>query len=163
MEENKKYEGFSLAMALVDALPVIFFGCSSVVIGLLFKSTLFIIGAVLVFLAGFLKVTWKLILATAKKDIQILNKQMRAVMPAGFLVIILSVVLGLKRISLPAIWTSLIGAPQCIFFILCLLCMTTMGILAKKLDSRLARSNWIEQSVNTLGQLSFLIGLLIIL
>jgi len=162
MEENKKYEGFSLAMALVDALPVIFFGVSSVIIGLMFKSTLFIIGAVLVFLAGFLKVMWKLVLATAKKDIPILNKQLRVLMPIGFLTVILSVVLGLKKISLAAIWSAVSGAPQCIFFLLCILCMVTMGVLASKLDSSVAKNNWIEQSVNTLGQLSFLIGLLIV-
>ena len=40
-------ENFTLSLALVDALPVLFFGGSMILIGLLFGSPLFMIGAAL--------------------------------------------------------------------------------------------------------------------
>ena len=54
--EQKKYEGFTLGLALVDAVPVLLFGGSSILLGIIFKSALFVIGACLIFLGGFLKV-----------------------------------------------------------------------------------------------------------
>ena len=45
-------ENFTLSLAIVDALPVLFFGGSMILIGLLFGSPLFLIGAALCFWAG---------------------------------------------------------------------------------------------------------------
>ena len=45
-------ENFTLSLALVDALPVLFFGGSMILIGLLFGNPLFLIGATLCFWAG---------------------------------------------------------------------------------------------------------------
>lgn len=163
MAENKKYEGFTLSLALVDAIPVLFFGGSSILIGMLFKSPLFIVGACLCFLAGFLKVMWKVVLATSGKDIPFLNKQLRVIMPLGFLIIILSVIIGAKRISFPAIWAGVTSLPSLIFFILGVCGMITMGVLAKKLDSTKVKSNWIEQCVNGVAQICIFLGLLFLL
>ena len=162
MEKNNKYEGFTLTLALVDALPVLLFGGSSILLGIIFKSALFIIGACLVFLGGFLKVMWKVILAVRKKDVVFLNKQMRYTMLAGLLLIIISVIVNVKRISLAAIGAALVGLPQCIFFLLWIAGMVTMGVLAKKLDSSVAKNNWIEQCVNGAAQLCLFIALLIV-
>ena len=57
-------ENFTLSLALVDALPVLFFGGSMILIGLLFGSPLFLIGAALCFWAGAAKVLWKIIVLT---------------------------------------------------------------------------------------------------
>ena len=162
MEKSNKYEGFTLTLALVDALPVLLFGGSSILLGIIFKSALFIAGACLVFLGGFLKVMWKVILALKKKDVVFLNKQMRYTMLAGLLLIIVSVIANIKRISLAAIGAALIGLPQCIFFLLWVAGMVTMGVLAKKLDSSVAKNNWIEQSVNGAAQMCLFIALLIV-
>ena len=159
--EKEKYEGFTLSLALVDALPVIFFGLSCIMIGLLFGSKLFIIGAVLCFLAGFMKVMWKVILAVKKKDVVFLNKQFRYTMIAGFVLIIISVIINIKRISIAAIWASVSTAPQCIFFLLWLAGMIGMIVLGKKLDSSVAKNNWIEQCVNGFAQISLFIALLL--
>ncbi len=159
---DNKYEGFTLTLALVDALPVLFFGGSSILIGLIFKSPLFIIGACLTFLAGFFKVLWKVILGVSGKDVPILNKQMRIVMPVGFLLMLISLIVDRKKISFPGMWAAITGFPQIIFFILWVLGMVGMGVLAKKLDSSVAKNNWIEQCVNGTGQLCLFIGLLII-
>ena len=161
MEENTKYEGFTLTLALVDALPVLLFGGSSILLGILFKSPLFIAGACLVFLGGFLKVMWKIILAVKKKDIKFFNKQMKYTMLAGLLLIIVSVLCNLKRISLPAIGAALVSMPACIFFALWVCGMVTMGFLGKKLDSKVAKNNWIEQCVNGFAQLCLFVALLI--
>lgn len=162
MEKSNKYEGFTLTLALVDALPVLLFGGSSILLGIIFKSALFIVGACLVFLGGFLKVMWKVILALRKKDIVFLNKQMRYTMMTGFLLIVISVIANIKRISLAAIGAALVGLPQCIFFLLWVAGMVTMGVLAKKLDSTVAKNNWIEQCVNGAAQLCLFVALLIV-
>ena len=56
-------EGFTVALALVDAIPVLSFGISMVIIAGRFDSPLFMIGVALSVLAGCCKVCWKLILA----------------------------------------------------------------------------------------------------
>ena len=45
-------EGFTLALALVDAVPVLSFGISMVIIASRFDSSLFMIGAILAVLGG---------------------------------------------------------------------------------------------------------------
>ena len=163
MEKKNKYEGFTLSLALVDALPVLLFGGSSILIGLIFKSPLFIVGACLVFLGGFLKVLWKIVLATKKKDVPFLNKQMKYTMLTGFALIIVSLIANAKRISFSAMGAALTSLPSCIFFLLFVAGMVTMGVLAKKLDSSVAKNNWIEQCVNATAQLCLFLGLLFLL
>lgn len=64
---KKKYENFSLGLALFDALPVIFFSVSMIITAINFKNTVFILGAVMCTLAGLLKVIWKIIIAASKR------------------------------------------------------------------------------------------------
>lgn len=157
------YEGFTLSLALVDALPVLFFGASCILIGMLFGSALFTIGACLCFAGGFLKVMWKIILATSKKDIVPLNKQFRCTMPAGFVLIAASLIIDRRKISFPGMLAAVCGMPQAIFFALWSAGMVAMTVLAKKLDSSVAKNNWIEQGVNGIAQLCLLIALLMII
>ena len=67
-------EGFTVGLALVDAIPVLSFGISMVIIASRFDSPLFMLGAALSVLAGCCKVAWKLVLGIAKKDVTWLNK-----------------------------------------------------------------------------------------
>ena len=67
-------EGFTLGLALVDAIPVLSFGVSMVIIAGRFRSPLFLVGAALSVLAGCCKVAWKLVLGITKKDLRWLNK-----------------------------------------------------------------------------------------
>ena len=165
MNETRKpaYEGFTLSLALVDAIPVLLFGGSSILLGILFGSPLFIVGAVLVFLGGFFKVLWKVLLATAGKDVSIFNKQMKYTMMTGFLLIIISVIANAGRLSFAAIWKGVTSMPSLIFFLLGLAGMTMMGVFAKKLDPKVARNNWIEQCTNGFAQLCIFLGLLFLL
>ena len=46
MTKDTVPEGFSVPMALVDLVPVVFFGLSAVRLGSLFHSALFVAGAI---------------------------------------------------------------------------------------------------------------------
>lgn len=54
-------EGFSVALAVFDLIPVVFFGLSAIRAGSLFHSTLFVIGALICLVSGIVKVLWKLL------------------------------------------------------------------------------------------------------
>ena len=62
-------EGFTIGLALVDAIPVLSFGISMLIIAGRFNSPLFTLGAVLSVLGGCCKVAWKLVLGITKKTI----------------------------------------------------------------------------------------------
>ena len=156
-------EDFTLSLAVVDAFPVLFFAGSMILIGLLFSSPLFMIGAALCFWAGAAKVIWKVIVVTRKKNVWWLFLQMRIVMPIGFALMLLAVILNLKAIDLSAVIAAVISAPSVFFFAAGLIGMILMGIFASKLDSSDLRSNWIEQITNALAQAAFFFGILLLL
>ncbi len=156
-------DNFTLPLAIVDALPVLFFGGSMILIGLLFKSILFLVGALLCFWAGAAKVVWKIIVVARKKNVWWLFMQMRIVMPIGFALMLLSVILNLKAIHLPAVLAAVTSLPSVIFFAIGVIGMILMGVFASKLDSSDVRSNWIEQLTNAVAQASVLVGILLLL
>lgn len=158
--KNAIPEGFTLSMVLVDALPVIFFSIAYIIMALNFPSPLFIIGAIACAAAGLCKVLWKLIVVVSKKNIPILAKQMRILMPAGFLLMIVGLIVDRRLVSFPAIWAGITGMPAVIFFVLGVLGMGAMGVLASKLDSSSAKANWIEQLTNTFAQGCILLGVI---
>ena len=82
-------EGFTVGLALVDAIPVLSFGISMVIIASRFDSPLFLIGAALSVLAGCCKVAWKMVLGIAKKDLRWLNKPFVPMQATGFLLMML--------------------------------------------------------------------------
>lgn len=155
-------EDFTLSLALIDALPVLFFGGSIILIGLMFKNALFLIGALLCFWTGAAKVLWKIIVVTKKKNIWWLFMQMRIVMPLGFLLMLLAVILSRSTINLSAVLAAAVSMPSVLFFAIGIIGMTLMGIFAAKLDSSSLRSNWIEQLTNTAAQASVFTGILIL-
>ena len=155
-------EDFTLSLALVDALPVLFFGGSMILTALLFKSRLFLAGALLCFWAGAAKVLWKIIVVKKKKNIWWLFLQMRIVMPIGFALMLLSVILNRKAIRFAAVLTAVTSFPSVIFFALGILGMVLMGVFASRLDSSDLRSNWIEQLTNTAAQAAIFAGILLL-
>lgn len=154
-------EGFSVTLALVDALPVIFFGLASIVLGLSFSSIIFIIGACITFISGLVKVIWKIIVATKKKNIWAMFIQMRIVMPIGFIVMIVGFIIACFNENMNIFFNSLLN-PLCIVFLaLGFIGMAMMVVFAIKLDSSDPKSNWIEQICNGLSQACFFIGFLL--
>ena len=154
-------EGFTLSLALVDALPVLFFGGSMILVGILFESTLFSLGALLCLWAGAAKVIWKIIVVVKKKNVWWLFMQMRIVMPVGFALMLLSVIIGWSKIDRVAVFAAVVSFPSVIFFAVGIFGMVPMGVFASKLDPSNVRSNWIEQLTNGLAQAAIFVGILL--
>ena len=162
MTKDTVPDDFTLSLAAVDALPVLFFGASIILIGLMFRNALFLVGAVLCFWAGAAKVLWKIIVVTKKKNIWWLFMQMRIVMPIGFALMLLAVIISRSTIDFSAVFAAVVSMPSVIFFAIGIIGMTLMGVFASKLDSSDLRSNWIEQLTNAAAQASVFTGILIL-
>lgn len=153
---------FTLALALVDFIPVIAFGIGIILVYTKFPSPLFLIGAIASLAAGLCKVLWKLILGTKGKDIKWLNKIFLPLQSAGWLVMLLAVILNLRKIKFGAVFSAMTGLPQVIFFALWLVCIGGMVWFKKKRFARYdAKSNWIAEIINSVGQCSFLAAMLL--
>ena len=152
-------EGFTVALALVDAIPVLSFGIAMVIIASRFQSPLFMIGASLSVIAGCCKVAWKLILGIWKKDLRWLNKPFVPMQAAGFLLMIGAILLNIRKISWGAVLTAVTGIPSILFFIGWVCLMGFMGWYRKnRFRNDDARSNWTAQLVNAAGQICLLLG-----
>ena len=154
-------EGFTLSLALVDAIPVLSFGISMVIIASRFDSPLFAVGAGLSVIAGCCKVAWKLIQGIWKKDLRWLNKPFVPMQATGFLLMLVSFVVGFGRIHWGGVLAALTGFPSLLFFIGWIGLMGFMGWYRKhKFKHEDAASNWTAQIVNAVGQTCLLLGIL---
>ena len=154
-------EGFTLGLALVDAIPVLSFGISMVIIASRFDSPLFLVGAALSVLAGCCKVAWKLVLGIAKKDVRWLNKPFVPMQATGFLLMLISFILGFGKINWAGVGAALISFPSVLFFVAWIGLMGFMGWFRKhKFSNEDAKSNWTAQIVNAVGQTCLLLGIL---
>ena len=155
-------EGFTVALALVDAIPVLSFGISMVIIASRFDSPTFIIGAVLSVLAGCCKVCWKLILGIWKKDLRWLNKPFLPMQITGFGFIIGSLIGAWKRIDWAGVLAAVLSFPSVLFFIAWIGLMGFMSWYRKnRFRNEDAHSNWTAQIVNAVGQTCLLLGILL--
>lgn len=154
-------EGFTLGLALVDAIPVLSFGISMVIIASRFDSPLFLMGAALSVLAGCCKVAWKLVLGLAKKDLKWLNKPFVPMQATGFLLMLVSLILGYGTIRWSGVLAAVTGFPSILFFAAWIGLMGTMVWYRKHRFQRDdAHSNWTAQIVNAVGQTCLLLGIL---
>ncbi len=141
------------------------------------------VGSCVAFLAGFLKALYKLLIALGVGAFEFLNDIFLPLQSTGLLLTGLAIVLMLvlrKKAALMAPLTAgcigmMVLGLGCMcaglgvvsakmkkkilipVFILCFFCYMGMGYLAAKKDGS-AASNWIEQGVNTLGQILLLLG-----
>ena len=153
-------EGFSVALALVDAIPVLLFAVAAVILGIKAQvSKLIILGGLIAFLGGAIKVLWKIIVAVKRKNIWWMFVQMRYTMPLGFLLIIIGCIVS--HAALGAAFAG-IGVASIVFFALWFLGMCLMGVFAAKLDNADPKANWIEQGTNGLAHMCLVIGLLLL-
>ena len=154
-------EGFTVSLALVDAIPVLSFGISMVIIASRFDSPTFIIGAVLSVLAGCCKVAWKLVLGIAQKDLRWLNKPFLPMQITGFGFIIGSLIGGWRKISWAGVLEAVFSFPSILFFAAWITLMGFMGWYRKhKFRNEDAKSNWTAQIINAIGQTCLLLGIL---
>ena len=154
-------EGFTLSLALVDAVPVLAFAAATGIIAARFDSALFMMGAGLSILAGCCKVAWKLILGIWKKDVRWLNKPFVPMQATGFLLMLISFILGFRRISWAGVLGALVSFPAVLFFVIWIFLMGFMGWYRKKrFKNDDAHSNWTAQIINAVGQMCLLLGIL---
>lgn len=154
-------EGFTIGLALVDAIPVLSFGISMVIIAGRFDSPLFMLGALLSVLGGCCKVAWKLVLGISKKDLRWLNKPFVPMMAGGFLLILVALGLNLRKIDTAAVAAAVGSFPSIVFFIAWIGLMFFMGWYRKnRFKNDDARSNWTAQIINAVGQTCLLLGIL---
>ena len=154
-------EGFTVGLALVDAIPVLSFGISMVIIASRFDSLLFMLGAALSVLAGCCKVAWKLVLGIAKKDLRWLNKPFLPMQITGFLLMLISFVLGFRKISWGGVLAAVTELPSILFVLAWIGLMGFMGWYRKhKFRNEDAKSNWTAQIINAIGQTCLLLGIL---
>ena len=118
-------------------------------------------GASLSILAGCCKVAWKLILGISKKDIRWLNKPFVPLQATGFLVMLISFILGFSRIDWSGVLAGITGIPSVLFFIAWIGLMGFMGWYRKnKFKNDDAHANWTAQIINAVGQTCLLLGIL---
>lgn len=154
-------EGFTVALALVDAIPVLSFGISMVIIAGRFDSSMFRIGAFLTVLAGCCKVTWKLILGIWNKNIKWMNKPFLPLMGVGFGFILVSLIVSWKKISWSGVLAAVTGFPSIVFFLGWIGLMCFMSWYRKhRFQNDNAHTNWTAQIINAVGQSCLLLGIL---
>ena len=136
-------EGFTMMLALVDALPVIFFAGSMILID---------------WRHG--KVLRKVIVVLKKKNAWLLFVQMRLFMPLGFLLMICSLFANADRISFDEILKACIRFPSIMCFVAGIAGMVLMTACALRLDSSDVKANWVEQLINGVAQGAFFLGIL---
>ena len=150
-------EGFSYALAAVDLLPVIFFGGTGVLLGLIVGSPVVGIAASLCFVSGLFKVLWKFIVIAKRKNVWWMFLQMRILMPIGMAALILGLCLSESHKG-----AHFLQSPQVLLFALGIGGMGLMGYLGTHLDSADPKSNRIEQLTNTFAQMCIFAGVLIV-
>ena len=181
----------TVPMALMDFVPVLLFGAAWVILYRDLKNKLNLcsgillpLGAGLVFLAGFLKATWKMQKALGVPAVELFNKMMFPTQSVGFLLMavgMLALMYGQRKSarSLTMVWVMLtvlgnLGASAGLvwiaskvkkaavpLFIVAFVCSMMMGYLSSR-DFAQASMHWIAQSVNTLGQALLLVGALLV-
>lgn len=148
----------------------------------------FAAGTINILIAGFMKAAWKLLYAAGVCDFQVLNTMFLPVNSLGFLLAGLGIILmftGRKKalaVAAPVVFKgtvvfismmvlglgaicaclSILAAKLkkkglIVIFVLCFFVYMAMGYLGSREDNS-AAANWIEQGVNTLGQVLMLLG-----
>ena len=114
LEREDPMYNFSVPMALVDYIPVVFFGIAALLLqrdlyNKMCKGAyaLFAAGTINVFCAGFLKATWKLLYAAGICDFAALSTMFLPVQSIGFLLI----GLGLLGLFSRKTSTAILAAP----------------------------------------------------
>ena len=188
----------SVPMALMDYIPVIFYGFTASILcrdlfGKMSRQvyTMFSAGTVFIFLAGLLKATWKLLYGAGICDFQALNNIFLPVQSIGFLLTGVAAVLMLvgKKVPVlavpPVFGGTMVFIPMMVLglgaiitvlsllaaklkkkglivlFVLSFLASLAMGGMASQ-DSSQAWVNWVEQSLNCVGQGALLLGVMLL-
>lgn len=152
-------QDFTPALALADAVPVLFFAGAMLLLARRFANPLFFLGAGIITLAACGKVAWKLLLALAKKNVAWLNRYFIPCQIAGFLLAAAALVAALPGMDLPALAARVMRLPCAAFLLLWLAGMGVMGWYRKNRFDNSLRANWTAQIINTVTQGALLLGI----
>ena len=190
---------FTIPMALMDYIPVAFFGVAALLLqldlyGKMRKDAfaMFAAGTINIFLAGFLKATWKLLYAAGICDFAALNTMFLPVQSIGFLLAGVGIILMMttKKNAMVAVAPPLFSG-SVIFIMMMVLGLgsicTVLSIIAVKMKKKSAMVlfilafaasmgmgamsgqdvtqawvNWVEQGINCAGQGMLMWGVLIL-
>lgn len=190
---------FTIPMALMDYIPVAFFGVAALLLqldlyGKMRKDAfaMFAAGTINIFLAGFLKATWKLLYAAGICDFAALNTMFLPTQSIGFLLAGVGIILMMttKKKVMAAVAPPLFSG-SVIFIMMMVLGLgsicTVLSIIAVKMkkkgamvlfilafaasmgmgamagqDVTQAWVNWVEQGINCVGQGMLMWGILIL-
>ncbi len=155
-------QDYTLGLALFDAIPVILFGLASWLLWKMTGSTVLLVGGVICFAAGMLKVLWKFIVVLQKKNVWPLFVQMRIGMPAGFMLILIGFIIACLAKDMSFFWSGLLHPTPILFVIIAALGTAAMIRCSAKLDPSDLKANWIEQICNTVAQGAFFISMLLV-
>ena len=178
----------TVPMALMDFLPVLLFGAAWVILYRDLKNKLDLcagillpLGAVVSFLAGFLKATWKLQNALGVQPVALFNRLFLPCQSMGFLLLalgMLSLMYGKRRgvlRSLTVLWiicmvlgdmgmsAGLVYIAKKVkkaaipLFIVSFVMILMMGYLSSR-DFAQASMHWVAQSVNVVAEGLLLLG-----
>ena len=159
-EFRDAYRDYTMGLAIFDHLPVLLFLLSGLIIYSMYSSPLLLAGVLACFAGGSGKAAWKIIVVRQHRDLAILTRAFHILMPTGFVLMLLAVLTGGKA-AIGGFWRSITMMPAALLFAAGLVLMCLMGYLGAHLDSS-ARSNWIEEAVNTIAQLAVLIGVIMV-
>ena len=157
MDKNTVPENFTIALAVIDMIPVVLFGIASVLLWKTVGSPLILIGGLISFISGMLKVLWKFIVVICKKNVWPLFVQMRFGMSIGLLLIIAGFVVAGVTGKLGAFAAAFLQPLPIIMMAITVIGMGCMFYFAAKLDSSDVKANWTEQICNTIAQAAFLV------
>ena len=155
------YEDYTAGLVMFDIIPCVLFLAAGLIIRSMFGSGLFLAGVLCAFAGSMCKVIWKAIIVFGKIDNSALTKGFRILLPAGFVMMLLSVIIHPGTGVLSGLWRGLTMWPAVLFFIVGLACMCLMGYFAGHMDKS-AKAAWIEEGTNALAQLAVLIGIIIV-
>ena len=143
-------EGFTLLLVIVDIFPVLFFLLAILLFSKkVYFNCMIVLGGFISFLSGIIKIIWKLIVVTKKKNIWWMFVQMRIIMPIGFFILTLGLIFGWKYFSNIIINASFYSR---LFFTLFIISISLLTLFAIKLNSSDLMVNWLEQIINSISQ-----------
>ena len=93
-ELPEEYKEYTFGLALLDAVPVLLFLGSGLIMYSMYARPLLLAGVLASVAGGMSKVIWKMIVVIRKKDLPGLTRAFHILMPAGFALMILSVAAG---------------------------------------------------------------------
>ena len=162
MNKDTVPQNYTMGLAVFDFVPVLFFGIACYLLWKMTGSLLILLGGLISFVSGTLKVLWKIIVVLQKKNVWPLFIQMRIGLPAGLTLVLIGFIVSCFTKDMSAYWSAALRPLPILFFILYFAGTMAMVRCSKKLDPSEARANWIEQGWNTAAQGAFLINVLLI-